>query len=70
MYDLTEQEQKEVDAIAVLVAERMRQLTALKSKTSTLAEAFIILQELGEHEVSNELLRASKRCGDKLKNTN
>lgn len=40
-----------------------------ESKKECLMQAFIILQELGEHEVSNELLRASKRLGEKLGTT-
>ena len=65
-YNLTPKEQKEVDDLAELVAERVRQLNAMKTKRGILVEAFIILQEFGEHEASTSLLEACKRIGDKL----
>lgn len=56
--------------IADQVAEEMRRIETLKFKHKILAEAFVILQELGEIELSNRLLTASKRMGDNLRKAN
>lgn len=64
MYDLTEEEQKEVDKVAHEVAERTRQLNVLKTEERILAEAVILLQKRGEHRLSNEVFAAMQKKGD------
>lgn len=66
--ELTPQELHKTEILSGRVAEEMRRIKTFKFKRKILAEAFVILQELGEIELSNRLLTASKRLGDKLKN--
>lgn len=70
MYDLTSKEQEQVEAMRHRVAKRMRQIqieNARHSAISTLSEAFQIIKDLGEVQVKQDWLAASKRMGTKLR---
>jgi hypothetical protein len=60
----------DTDEIAQQIAQRMRAIRMENSRETAIAvlsEAYAILHDLGETELSTALLAASKRLGDKLK---